>query len=474
MTFSPTLVLLLFLSALLGAFIATLLLRHRQRALTQEREQLRETLAAREAELPAVRERLAALERESLALRERNENLSAHAARLEERLRAEERLTQEKQALLEDARAKLADAFKALSADALKSSNESFLKLAQESLARFQQGAQADLEARQKAIEQITQPIRERLEKFDGRLDELEKNRIGAYRALSQQVSDLLQVHLPQLHQETRSLVQALRQPQARGRWGELQLKRVVEMAGMLEHCDFEEQVSQTTEDGRLRPDLIVHLPGNRRIVVDAKTPVAAYLQAVEAQTDEARNAALIQHARQVREHITALAKKNYFEQFDPTPEFVVLFVPGEAFFSAALAHDPGLIEYGAENRVIPASPTTLIALLKAVAYGWRQEALAQNAAQIAALGKELYERIAKLAEHWANVGEKLDKAVAAYNQSVGALETRVLPAARRFRELRAAGDGKDIPTLEPLTQDTRALTAPEWSGPGDAQNPAV
>ncbi|MDI3258789.1 MAG: DNA recombination protein RmuC [Sinobacteraceae bacterium] len=453
---------LLLLALLAGALVGAAALFLRLRPALRERDSLRANLAARESELPGLRERLAALERETTALREKNGELGRQSAQLEERLSAERRVAQEKLALLEDARAKLADAFKALSAEALKSSNESFLKLAQESLARFQQGAKADLEARQKAIEQLAQPIRERLEKFDGKLDELEKNRIGAYRALSQQVSDLLQVHLPQLHQETKSLVQALRQPQARGRWGELQLKRVVEMAGMLEHCDFEEQVSQNTDAGRLRPDLIVRLPGGRQIVVDAKAPVDAYLAAVEAQSEEARAAALARHAQQVKNHITQLAKKSYFDQFDVTPEFVVLFVPGEAFFSAALAHDPGLIEYGAENRVIPASPTTLIALLKAVAYGWRQEALAKNAAEVAALGKDLYERIATLAEHWSNVGDKLDKAVDAYNKSVGALESRVLPAARRFRDLRAASDAKDIPALEPLTQETRAVTAEE------------
>jgi DNA recombination protein RmuC len=450
------------LALLLGIFIGAMIVFLRLRLALRERDTLRTALAAREAELPALRERLSALERETAGLREQNGALSQQAAQLEERLRAEQRLAAEKLTLLEDARAKLADAFKALSAEALKSSNESFLKLAQESLARFQQGAKADLEARQKAIEQLAQPIRERLEKFDGKLEELEKNRVGAYRALSQQVSDLLQVHLPQLHQETKNLVQALRQPQARGRWGELQLRRVVEMAGMLEHCDFEEQVSQSTDTGRQRPDLVVHLPGGRQIVVDAKAPVDAYLAAVEAQSEETRAAALVRHAQQVKSHITQLAKKSYFDQFDPTPEFVVLFVPGEAFFSAALAHDPTLIEYGAENRVIPASPTTLIALLKAVAYGWRQEALAKNAAEVAALGKELYERIATLAKHWSDVGDNLDKAVDAYNKSVGTLESRVLPTARRFRDLRAVTEAKDIPTLEPLTQETRALTAEE------------
>lgn len=322
------------------------------------------------------------------------------------------------------------------------------------------------MKAREQAIDALTKPIRERLEKFDGKLDEIEKARIGAYRALDTQLRALVDTHLPQLHRETADLVKALRQPQARGRWGEIQLRRVVELAGMLEHCDFEEQVTRTTDGGRQRPDLIVRLPGGRQVVVDAKVSLDAYLHAVEAQDETARQKALAGHARQVREHIARLGKKSYFEQFDPAPEFVVLFVPGEAFFSAALMQEPTLIEYAAENRVIPASPTTLIALLKAVSYGWRQEAIAQSAREVALLGKDLYDRIAKLAEHWTRVGERLGSAVDAYNKSVGALETRVLPAARRFRELKTVGGDRDIEPLVPLTQDARVLTAPELCHP--------
>src|SRR5579884_2775244 len=353
-----------------------------------------------------------------------------------ERLAAAERLGAEKLALLEDARAKLADTFKALSADALRAANESLVQLAQEKLGRFQEGAKADLEAREKAIAGLAQPIRERLEQFDGKLDELEKSRVGAYRALAQSVEDLLKVHLPQLHRETASLVQALRQPQTRGRWGETQLRRVVELAGMLDHCDF-----------------------------DVKVPLDAYLAAVEAPDEETRQRRLVQHARQVRAHVDALSGRAYCAQFDPTPEFVVLFVPGEAFFSAALTEDPTLIDYAAQNRVILASPTTLIALLKAVAYGWRQEALAKNAAEVAALGKELYERIGKLAEHWSRLGERIGQAVDAYNGAVGTLESRVLPAARRFRELGAVGDGREIERVEPVTKGVRGVVAEDLGG---------
>lgn len=441
-------------------------------ALSAAREELADarTMAARhETErqhLVEMRDALETRRRESQAAldaeRETSATLKAERAELTERLEREREAADEKLKLLDEAREKLADAFKGLSADALSRNNESFLKLARENLERFQHQAKDDLSARHKAIEQLTAPIRERLEKFDTKLDGLEQARTGAYSALSQQVNDLLQTHLPRLHRETADLVKALRQPQARGRWGELQLKRVVEMAGMLEHCDFEEQVSQSGEAGRLRPDMIVHLPGGRQVVVDAKAPVDAYLEAVEAHDETARKAALVHHARQVRTHVGQLAKKSYFDQFDPSPEFVVLFVPGEAFFSAALAEDPGLIEYGAENRVIPASPTTLIALLKAVSYGWRQEAMAQNAAEVAALGKELYERIGILADHWNKVGNRLNQAVDAYNSSVGTLESRVLPSARKFRDLKTVSADKDIASLDPVTQEPRSLTAAE------------
>lgn len=410
----------------------------------------------------AQRERADSLATALEDARSRLNELSAENARLTERLDAERRLGVEKLAELERAREQLGDTFKAISAEALKASSESFLRLAQENLGKFQEGAKAELKAREQAIDTLTKPIRERLEKFDGKLDEMEKARIGAYRALDTQLRALVDTHLPQLHRETANLVKALRQPQARGRWGEVQLRRVVELAGMLEHCDFEEQVTRTTEKGRQRPDLIVRLPGGRQVVVDAKVSLDAYLRAVEAPDERARQQALVDHARQIRTHIDQLGKKSYFEQFDPSPEFVVLFVPGEAFFSAALTQDPTLIESAAENRVIPASPTTLIALLKAVSYGWRQEAIVENAREVAELGRDLYERIAKLAEHWYKVGKGLDNAVGAYNDSVGTLESRVLPAARRFRDLKAVGKGRKIDVLEPLTQETRALTAIE------------
>jgi len=423
-------------------------------------------------QLEQAQSRLVQTEMQLTENRQQQSQLAAEKAELQERLQQQAKAAGEKIALLQQAEENLQTVFKSLSADALSKNNESFLKLAEESLSRFQHRAKDDLETRQKAIAELTTPIRERLERFDEKINSLEKARVGAYAEIHQQINELVQNHLPRLHSETEGLVKALRQPQARGRWGELQLKRVVEMAGMLEHCDFKEQVSQSSETGRLRPDLIVYLPGGRQVVVDAKAPVDAYLTAVEAEDDQSRRAALQHHARQVRNHVSQLAKKSYFDQFDPTPEFVVLFVPGEAFFSAALSEDPGLIEFGAENRVIPASPTTLIALLKAVSYGWRQEAMAENAREVAELGKTLYQRISTLGNHWAKVGERLNQTVDVYNKSVGALETRVLPSARKFRDLKTVSDKREIEPQQPVTQEPRTITAPELLA-GNAESPS-
>lgn len=445
----------------LAALIATLLAKARMAALTARYLTSQERQGEIEEELKEWQAKVA-------ALTDKLHSLEVSRAALEERLAQEQRIGEEKLKTLQGAETKLSDAFKALSADALKTNNQSFLDLARQTLEKYQQGARDDLTNRQQAIEQLTQPIRERLERFDSKLGQLEEARVGAYRALQEQVRSLVSDHIPRLHDETAKLVKALRQPAARGRWGEVQLRRVVEMAGMLEHCDFEEQVSQTADTGRLRPDMVVHLPGGRYIVVDAKTPIEAYLEAIEARTDEQRVAQLARHAQQVRQHVTQLGRKSYFEQFNPAPEFVVLFVPGEAFFSAALQQDPGLIEYGAEQKVIPASPTTLIALLKAVAYGWRQEALAKNAADAARLGRELYERLSVLGGHWNAVGQRLSQTVNAYNRSVGTLERRVMVSARRFESLGIARQDERLDSPEQVEHAIRPLSASEWPTEND------
>ncbi len=367
---------------------------------------------------------------------------------LEERLRA-----------AGEARTQLSDAFNAMCAEALHRNNTAFLQLAKQQLEGVQGTASADLTQRQQAIEALVSPIKETLSKFEKRVQEIENARTGAYGELKALVHNLA-LGQRQLQQETGNLVTALRSPVVRGRWGEIQLRRVVEMAGMLAYCDFQEQVTHTADGRTLRPDLVVKLPGGKNVVVDAKAPLQAYLEALEAKDDETRKARLHDHARQIRDHIAKLSAKSYWSQLEPTPEFVVLFIPGETFFSAALEADPSLIEEGVNQQVILATPTTLIALLRAVAYGWRQETVAENARTISALGQELYSRLATLTNNFGKVRRGLESAVQAYNDAVGSLERSVLPSARRFKEHGAATG--DLPVLEPVEHSVRALQAPE------------
>jgi len=383
--------------------------------------------------------------------------LNAQSGVFREKLNAAE----EKQTLLENTEARLTDTFKALSADALKSTQDQFLTLANNNLKAQQREAKNDLQQRQTAVEQMVKPISQTLEKVQSQIIESEKLREGNHASLKQQILHITASNHGLQH-ETQKLVKALRQPHGRGQWGEIQLQRVVEMAGMQEHCDFETQTTTTTDEGnRLRPDLIVKLPGGQQIIVDSKAPMDAYLDAIETDDDTLRDVALTRHASQVFTHIKQLGSKNYHQQFDTTPEFVVLFLPSEAFFSAALAQDPGLIEKGVDRGVILATPTTLIALLRAVAFGWRQEALAQNAREIAEIGRELYGRLSSFAGHIQKLGRSLNSAVGDYNRTVGSLESRILTGARKFEELGAAPENGVIEETKEIETIPREL----WRG---------
>ncbi len=409
--------------------------------------ELKETIRERDAFLAKLRERVSTHEQQK--------------ATLETTVKKERQAAAEKLEILERAHEKLSETFKALSSEALRSNNQHFLQIATTAFEKLHTEAKSDLEAREKAVAGIVAPVRETLAKVDTKIQKIEDARLSAYGTLTEQIKSLGTTQ-ENLRNETAKLVNALRTPATRGRWGEIQLRRVVEIAGMQDHCDFVEQESVDTGEGTLRPDMTVSLPGGKSVVVDAKTPLSAYLDALESDNEDQVQAKLADHARLVRDRINDLTRKAYWAQFDSTPEFVVLFLPGEMFFSAALKQDASLIEHGAKERVILATPTTLIALLKAVAYGWREERLAENARAISNLGQELYGRISTMADHWGRVGRNLGSAVDSYNKALGSLETRVLVSARKFKELHATSGGDDIATIEPLEGAPRALQAPE------------
>lgn len=422
----------------LGGSLVGLWVSSRVRAQAQRAEatadELRKQLESERAEGASVR-------------RELSEAQQARAA-ADTRITETNKQLADQKALLDQARQELVGSFQALSGEALKQNNDAFLKLAAVSFEALHAKAEGDLAQRQQAIDGLVRPLHESLQRYDEQMRLLEQSRQSAYGGLDQHLKSLAESH-QRLQQETGNLVKALRAPTVRGQWGEITLKRVAELAGMVDHCDFVEQTTVSGEEGRFRPDMVVRLPGGRQIIVDAKTVLAAYLDAHEAQDDQQRSEALRRHAEQVRSRMDELSLKAYWTQFDRAPEFVVLFLPGEQFLGAALDQDPRLIEEGFARGVVLATPATLIALLRAIAYGWRQEQLNAHAEEAGKLGKDLYERMAVLAEHLNDVGQALGKSVSAYNRAVGSLETRILPAARKFKELGVSSD-KEIPLLEP------------------------
>jgi len=388
--------------------------------------------------------------------------LKERQAELEANLDNQQKTFEEKTALLKDLRNGLAETHKALSADALKNNNQAFIDLAQATFTQYMESTRTDFNARDKAVKETIQPLKEALDRYDRQIQAMEKSRENAYGGLSKQVDSLIQTQ-EFLQKETGKLVNALRAPQVRGRWGEITLRRVAEMAGMQNHCDFFEQATTQADDGLLRPDMVVHLPGRRNIIIDSKVPLAAYLEALEAETEEAREAKLATHAGHVATHIKKLAQKAYWAQFESTPEFVVLFIPGENFFSAALARKPELIDRGVQDGVVLATPTTLISLLKTVAFGWQQEKLTENARHISQLGSELFERLGTMGRHVNDLGRHINRSVVAYNKVVGSLERRVFTSARKFKELGVSSkDENDTLSLTPVESQTRTMELDE------------
>ncbi len=394
-----------------------------------------------------------------LAVRSRQRRLKDTVEVLSDRLKDQDALQTERDAAFEAATSRLATSFSELANLSLKSNSETFLRLAQENLGAQQERAKSELSAREQAVENLVKPIRDALQQSQAQIAALEKSRSEAYGSIREQI-EAMRTSQQTLTQETQNLVKALRRPEVRGRWGEITLRRLVELAGMVEHCDFQEQVHTSTDEKTIRPDMIVRMPDNRELVVDVKTPLDAYLEAIEATDTTQRQLGLQRHARNVREHIRKLSSKIYWDQFSKSPEFVILFIPGDQFLSAALTQDPDLIEYALSEQIILATPTSFVALLKAVAYGWRQLALADNAEEIRKLAEDLYGRLTAFTSHMNKVGKQLAASVENYNRAVGSLERKVLPGARKFVEL-GIRPKKELEQAEPLESLPRQLVEP-------------
>jgi DNA recombination protein RmuC len=443
-------ILILVLGLALGVALGLLANRSRQSSAEGTR-------AGLTAERDAARTELDRLRGEHQLLGVRAGMVESQLAASQALLQSERRSAGERVELLRTEQERLVEQFRALSADALRHNNEAFLTLADERLKTAQQAHAGELEQRRQAVENLVAPLKDTLGKVEVQLRELESARLIAYTSLTEQVG-MVRTTSEHLRKETSSLVNALRAPQTRGRWGEMQLRRVVEMAGMVEHVDFDEQASVSTADGTLRPDMVVRMAGGKNVVVDSKVTLAAYLEAADATDDVFRAERLAAHARHLRKHVEDLSAKAYWAQFSPAPEFVVLFVPGEAFLAPALEQEPTLLEVAMAKRVIIATPTTLMTLLRTVSYAWQQAALTDNARAVFDLGRELYDRLGRLGDHVDKLGRSISRVVGDYNAAVGSLETRVLVTARKMAELKVV-EG-ELASPRPVEEDARALSS--------------
>jgi DNA recombination protein RmuC len=447
------------IGAVLGVFWARLKHTQSQALAEAEKRQLEERLISRNEKIAQLERDILLKETEFQGLQRKYEELLQNLAQHRTLLDKERELSAQRLKDFEAAKEQFSNSFKALASETLKQSNTSFLELAQTHFSQFHEIAKSDLEKRETSITNLLKPVQEFLNRFDSKIQDLEKARVGAYEGLSQQVRSLMELQT-QLKSETNNLVRALSNPGVRGRWGETQLRRVIELSGMLNYCDFQEQVSVDSGDGKLlRPDVIVKLPQGKTLVIDAKAPLSAYLEAMELDEEIPRKERLMRHAKLMRSHISELSKKSYWAQFDDSLEFVLMFIPGDSFYQSALEVDADLIEYAFKNNVIPVTPASLISLLKAVAYGWRQEGLAQNAQKISELGKELYQRLGVMSSHFEGLGKNLTRAVESYNKTVSSLESRVLSSARKFKELSVDDSSAPLPeSIEPIEVQTRQL----------------
>lgn len=438
MQFQETQLLLYAASFCLGALLAYLFskLAYLRRGIVEAQAiaALKQSLTDQSAAFSAIKQELSEVEAAREEIQAKLSETTSELARHQERGVQQEEL---KNSLIQ-AGEKFQDAFKALSSDALKSNNQAFMELAQATMGSVQQAAKSDFEKTTKSIAELVQPVKDALGKMDTKLSQVEQDRVRSFATLDEQLKTLA-LSNTSLRQEASNLSRALRAPSVRGRWGELQLKRVVELAGMVDHCDFKEQEQTSGDSGKGRPDLVIFLPSGGTLAVDAKAPLHAYLEALETNDEELRARKMREHGAHVKGHLTALSRKGYWSQLENSPDFTVLFLPGEVFFSAALEQDPSLLEYGMDQRVLIATPTTLIAMLKAIAYGWRQEKLSENAKEISSLAGVLYERISLFMGHFSELRSNLERTVGTFNKAVGSLETRVVPATRKLRELGAS-----------------------------------